>query len=41
MAANCRLTIAAHILTWLALAHRRGTELLTSDQSSVMDDSAV
>jgi Rrf2 family protein len=32
MAANSRLTIAVHILTWLALAHRRGTELLTSDQ---------
>ncbi|GAA0917174.1 Rrf2 family transcriptional regulator [Nonomuraea longicatena] len=32
MAANSRLTIAVHILAWLALAHRRGTELLTSDQ---------
>ncbi|WP_248960189.1 Rrf2 family transcriptional regulator [Sphaerisporangium perillae] len=32
MAANSRLTIAVHILTWLALAHRRGTELLTSDE---------
>jgi Rrf2 family protein len=32
MAANSRLTIAVHALTWMALAQRRGHELLTSDQ---------
>jgi Rrf2 family protein len=32
MAANSRLTIAVHALAWLALAHRRGRERLTSDQ---------
>jgi Rrf2 family protein len=32
MAANSRLTIAAHVLAWMALAQRRGQELLTSDQ---------
>ncbi|MGN9777637.1 Rrf2 family transcriptional regulator [Micromonospora sp. H33] len=32
MAANSRLTIATHVLTWLALAQRRGQEVLTSDQ---------
>jgi Rrf2 family protein len=32
MAANSRLTIAVHALAWLALAHRRGHERLTSDQ---------
>jgi Rrf2 family protein len=32
MAANSRLTIAVHALAWLALAHRRGQERLTSDQ---------
>ncbi|OEJ57201.1 Rrf2 family transcriptional regulator [Streptomyces agglomeratus] len=32
MAANSRLTIATHALTWLALAKRRGQEVLTSDQ---------
>ncbi|MER6474539.1 Rrf2 family transcriptional regulator [Streptomyces collinus] len=32
MAANSRLTIATHALAWLALAQRRGQEILTSDQ---------
>ncbi|MEO3805355.1 Rrf2 family transcriptional regulator [Nonomuraea sp. B1E8] len=32
MGANSRLTVATHALTWLALAHRRGHEVLTSDQ---------
>ena len=32
MAANSRLTIAVHALTWLALAQRRGYPRLTSDQ---------
>jgi Rrf2 family protein len=32
VAANSRLTIAVHALTWLALAHQRGHERLTSDQ---------
>ncbi|TDB76319.1 Rrf2 family transcriptional regulator [Micromonospora sp. KC723] len=32
MAANSRLTIATHVLAWLALAQRRGQEVLTSDQ---------
>jgi DNA-binding IscR family transcriptional regulator len=32
MAANSRLTIAVHALAWMALAQRRGFELLTSDQ---------
>jgi Rrf2 family protein len=30
--ANSRVTIAAHALAWLALAHRRGREVLTSDE---------
>lgn len=32
MAANSRLTIAVHVLAWMALAQRRGQDLLTSDQ---------
>lgn len=32
MAANSRVTIAAHALAWLALAHRRGREVLTSEE---------
>ncbi|WP_214413910.1 Rrf2 family transcriptional regulator [Sphaerisporangium fuscum] len=32
MAANSRLTIATHVLAWLALAQRRGREILTSEQ---------
>ena len=32
MAANSRMTIAVHVLTWMALAHRRGHGELTSDQ---------
>ncbi|WP_169953758.1 Rrf2 family transcriptional regulator [Microbispora sp. H11081] len=43
MAANSRLTIATHVLTWLALAHRRGQEVLTSDQvaASVNTNSVI
>jgi Rrf2 family protein len=32
MAANSRVTIAAHALAWLAFAHRQGREVLTSDE---------
>ncbi|MCP2167206.1 Rrf2 family transcriptional regulator [Goodfellowiella coeruleoviolacea] len=32
MSANSRLTVAVHVLTWMALARGRGRELVTSDQ---------
>ena len=32
MAANSRLTIGVHVLTWMALAQRRGLRQLTSEQ---------
>jgi DNA-binding IscR family transcriptional regulator len=32
VAANSRLTIAVHVLAWMALAQRQGHDVLTSDQ---------
>jgi Rrf2 family protein len=32
MSANSRLTIAVHVLTWMALARERGQARMTSDQ---------
>jgi Rrf2 family protein len=32
MSANSRLTIAVHVLAWMALARERGLALMTSDQ---------
>jgi DNA-binding IscR family transcriptional regulator len=32
VAANSRMTIAVHALAWMALAQRRGYDVLTSDQ---------
>lgn len=32
MAANSRLTIGAHVLAWMALARRRGQDVMTSEQ---------
>jgi Rrf2 family protein len=32
VAANSRMTIAVHVLAWMALAGRRGVAVLTSDQ---------
>ncbi len=32
MAANSRMTIAIHVLAWMALAQQRGHAVLTSDQ---------
>jgi DNA-binding IscR family transcriptional regulator len=32
VAANSRMTIAVHVLAWLALAQERGHQVLTSDQ---------
>ena len=32
VAANSRLTVAVHALAWMALAKRRGLDVLTSDQ---------
>lgn len=32
MAANSRLTVAVHVLTWMALVKGRGRDVVTSDQ---------
>src|SRR4051794_21271328 len=32
MSGNSRYTVALHVLTWMALAARRGRQLVTSDQ---------
>lgn len=32
MGANSRLTVAVHALTWMALAQRRGQDMMTSEQ---------
>src|SRR5882762_5218880 len=34
MAANSRLTIAVHVLVWMALVHGRGRDLVTSEQAA-------
>jgi len=43
LVANSRFTVATHALTWLALAHRRGLVVLTSEQvaASVNTNSVV
>ena len=32
MSANSRMTVAVHVLTWMALVHDRGRVVVTSDQ---------
>ncbi|MFJ8810468.1 Rrf2 family transcriptional regulator [Streptomyces sp. NPDC102490] len=32
MSANSRMTVAVHVLTWMALVHDRGRDVVTSDQ---------
>ncbi|MFI9307408.1 Rrf2 family transcriptional regulator [Streptomyces triculaminicus] len=34
MAANSRLTVAVHVLVWMALVHGRGRDLVTSEQAA-------
>ncbi|MEX2980860.1 Rrf2 family transcriptional regulator [Streptomyces sp. C36] len=34
MAANSRLTVAVHVLAWMALVHGRGRDLVTSEQAA-------